>query len=464
MCLNNIAEASVAIDLAAAWGRCSLLAERHRTEQLRIEAGQLLARLRAGDWSIPEAVYLTYAADARRWSGDGSSVSPSEVLAGAVSRIWADGPRGTPRALALHRRSQTIEGTSVVTLTPPVDGAPRALVALPSFVEREWLAVARAAAHEQGVDIAFTHVGGVKPAVTASSGRAADLSFTVAATQSNLPWTFTFRPREGHADTAPARRQLLWSAFALLAVLWVTASTLILRSVRREFAVARLQADFVAAVSHEFRTPLTTLRQFTERLRAQPDLDKAARLQCYDAQSRATERLSKLVESVLDFGRMEAGARPYAPADRDCAAVVERAVAEFRDTPQAACHPVTLSRNGAMPAALDDEALSRAVTNLLDNAAKYSPDGAAISVTLSSDRGEGRIAVADRGIGIPPDERKRLFLKFQRGDEARRLGIKGTGIGLAMVDHIVRAHAGRVEVESEPGRGSTFTIVLPLKG
>ena len=319
-------------------------------------------------------------------------------------------------------------------------------------------------AHEQGVDIASTQVGGAKPAVSASSGRAADLAVTVAATQSNLPWTFTFRPREGHTDTAPARRQLLWSAFALLAVLWVTASTLILRSVRREFAVARLQADFVAAVSHEFRTPLTTLRQFTERLRAQPDLDKAARLQCYDAQSRATERLSKLVESVLDFGRMEAGARPYAPVDRDCAAVVERAVIEFRDTPQAACHPLALSRNGAMPAAVDDEALSRAVTNLLDNAAKYSPDGAAISVSLSSGHGEARIAVADRGIGIPPDERKRLFLKFQRGDEARRLGIKGTGIGLAMVDHIARAHAGRVEVESEPGRGSTFTIVLPLKG
>ena len=112
----------------------------------------------------------------------------------------------------------------------------------------------------------------------------------------------------------------------------------------------------------------------------------------------------------------------------------------------------------------DEEALSRALWNLLDNAAKYSPEGSEIAVDLSTAVDEGRIAVRDRGLGIPAAERQQLFLKFQRGEDARRLGIKGTGIGLAMVDHIVRAHAGRVEVESVPGEGSTFTIVLPLKG
>ena len=102
--------------------------------------------------------------------------------------------------------------------------------------------------------------------------------------------------------------------------------------------------------------------------------------------------------------------------------------------------------------------------NLLDNAAKYSPEGSEIAVKLATAGAEARIGVRDRGFGIPSSEQQRLFLKFQRGAQARRLGIKGTGIGLAMVDHIVRAHAGRVEVESAPGEGSTFTIVLPLKG
>ena len=239
---------------------------------------------------------------------------------------------------------------------------------------------------------------------------------------------------------------------------------LILRAVGREMAVARLQSDFVAAVSHEFRTPLTTLRQFTDRLRGQPDLSWERRVQCYEAQARATDRLTKLVESVLDFGRMEAGARPYALGPRDCAALVERVVADFRDTPQAAGRSLTLRRNGCMAVDADEEALSRALWNLLDNAAKYSPEGSEIAIDLSTAADEGRIAVRDRGLAFRPLSGSVCSRKFQRGEQARRLGIKGTGIGLAMVDHIVRAHQGRVEVESEPGEGSTFTIVLPLKG
>jgi len=103
------------------------------------------------------------------------------------------------------------------------------------------------------------------------------------------------------------------------------------------------------------------------------------------------------------------------------------------------------------------------VRNLLDNAVKYSPDHRAVEVGLSSGDGSVRIVVRDHGMGIPVHERDTIFGKFQRGEQARLHGIKGTGIGLAMVDEIIRAHHGRVEVESEPGHGSTFTIVLPAK-
>jgi two-component system phosphate regulon sensor histidine kinase PhoR len=241
------------------------------------------------------------------------------------------------------------------------------------------------------------------------------------------------------------------------------ASFLIFRAVSREYAVARLQSDFVAAVSHEFRTPLTALRQFTDMLREHGDLTDDRRRICYDAQSRATDRLTRLVESLLDFGRMEAGARPYVFGRRNCRELVDRVVADFRGEAQAAGYQIEFSGNGSAWIEADGEALSRAIWNLLDNAVKYSPDHRTVEVGLSRGEATVSISVRDRGIGVPAHERTAIFAKFQRGDEARTRGIKGTGIGLAMVEHIVKAHRGRVELESEPGKGSTFTIVLPAE-
>jgi two-component system, OmpR family, phosphate regulon sensor histidine kinase PhoR len=216
-------------------------------------------------------------------------------------------------------------------------------------------------------------------------------------------------------------------------------------------------------VSHEFRTPLTTLRQFTEMLREQPGLDLGRRRLCYDAQTRATDRLAHLVESVLDFGRMEAGAHPYRFKPGDCAELVQRVVDDFRMQPHAAGYHVDFQRNGSIAIEADAEALSRALWNLLDNAVKYSPDRGPIRVGLVRNSEQVVISVSDSGLGIPAREQQSIFGKFQRGEAARQRGIRGTGIGLAMVDQIVRAHGGRVGVESDPGAGSTFTIVLPLK-
>jgi signal transduction histidine kinase len=185
---------------------------------------------------------------------------------------------------------------------------------------------------------------------------------------------------------------------------------------------------------------------------------------CYDAQARATERLSKLVESMLDFGGMEAGAKTYNRDPIDAGTLIEQVVARFHDAPQASGRQLVLAGSDPMPLLADAEALELAVWNLLDNAAKYSPPGSEVRIELSTSDGRARIAVRDQGLGISPAEQTRLFRKFERGERARRLGIKGTGIGLAMVDHIVRAHGGRVEVQSAVGTGSTFTILLPLRG
>ena len=122
---------------------------------------------------------------------------------------------------------------------------------------------------------------------------------------------------------------------------------------------------------------------------------------------------------------------------------------------------VTIAPGTPQQTRADAAAMGHALWNLLDNAVKYSPDRDAISVTVGPHRGGVGICVADNGIGIPGHERSEIFLKFVRGEQASRLGIKGTGVGLAIVSHIMRAHGGSVELESTPGRGSTFRLVLP---
>jgi signal transduction histidine kinase len=184
---------------------------------------------------------------------------------------------------------------------------------------------------------------------------------------------------------------------------------------------------------------------------------------CYDAQTRATERLTRLVESLLDFGRIEAGARHYQFERRDGAALVRQVVDEFRRDSEIGGHAIECRTDGDGSIDADGEALSRALWNLLDNAVKYSPGSGSVRVRTARRGREFAVAVEDEGIGIPPEERAAILSKFYRGEQARRLGIKGTGIGLAMARQIIVAHHGRLEIESEPGRGSTFTIVLPVK-
>jgi signal transduction histidine kinase len=281
---------------------------------------------------------------------------------------------------------------------------------------------------------------------------------------SGLPWNVTVTsldPAPEETDFA-ARRRLLIAGMALLVLMASAASYFVVRAITREIAVARLQSDFVAAVSHEFRTPLTSLRQFTEMLQDSPALDDERRRVAYAAQARAAHRLTRLVESLLDFGRMEAGTHPYVFAPCDCVALVRAIVDDVREEAARSGHSIEVEAPQTLTCAFDEEALGRAFRNVLENAVKYSPDASGVHVGVETRGDTVAISVTDRGIGIPAAERTAVFTRFHRGAEARIRGIKGTGIGLALVDEIVRAHKGRVEVISEVGQGSTFTLVLPL--
>jgi len=267
------------------------------------------------------------------------------------------------------------------------------------------------------------------------------------------------------ASTAnPGLNRALWLAgIALMLFLVLAGAHAMHRGVSRELQVAQLQSDFVSAVSHEFRSPLTSLRGIAELLVNDRLTDESRRRQSYVFLERETGRLQHLVEDLLDFGRMESGRKQYRIEPHDVFGVVRAAVAEFReeDLPSGFAVEMNLGDESATIEA-DEEALRRAIRNLLENAVKYSPECRTVWVDGRVNRREVAISVRDRGMGIEPREQRDIFQKFVRGAAAKKAGIKGTGIGLSMVRQIVEACGGEIRLQSEEGVGSTFTILLPL--
>lgn len=281
--------------------------------------------------------------------------------------------------------------------------------------------------------------------------------------ETGLPWAVSVASAGPGLETgfSVRRRNLVVGGLTLVFAVIVGAGYFVFRAVNRELGLARLQSDFVSAVSHEFRTPLTAMCHLTELLEEGKTPDDRLRLY-YHALGKESRRLKSMVESLLDFARMEAGRQVYRMEYVDLAGLVKEVVEEFREQTSADGRRIALETPaGACSAHADREAIGRAVWNLLDNAVKYSPDASAVHVKVRGEGLEIAIAVEDQGPGISREEQQSIFRKFTRGAASRTSNVKGTGIGLAMVDHIVKGHGGRVRLESEPGRGSVFTIFMP---
>jgi len=241
----------------------------------------------------------------------------------------------------------------------------------------------------------------------------------------------------------------------------VTGSVLVWVFVRREASLSQLQSDFVSKVSHELRTPLTSIRMFTDTLAMRIEKDREVERKCIDALDRETLRLQELIDRLLDWGKMESGRRLYTKQESDVVRIIERAIHAFsplRDRRDVEL--VTILPKGLPSVSVDEDAMVDAVVNLLSNAYKYGGEPRKIEVGAAATGDKVRIWVRDNGQGIPFSEHKRIFEKFYRVDDRLSREREGSGLGLAIVEHIVRAHDGRVEVDSAPGRGSTFRIVL----
>lgn len=235
------------------------------------------------------------------------------------------------------------------------------------------------------------------------------------------------------------------------------------RALYREAKISRLKTDFVSLVSHELRTPLTSIRMFIDTLSLGRVRDPVQTQEVLSLLAKETERLSDLIERVLDWARMESGGRVYKLDWIPVQALLDSSIAAFRvqrhDSPMnLACE---LAPN-LPPIHVDREALAGALLNLLQNAFKYGGADKRIWVRA---RPEGKgiaIDVEDDGIGIPPRERKRVFERFYRVDNLLTRKTEGSGLGLALASRIVEAHGGKLSLRSEVGKGSCFTIHLPV--
>lgn len=235
------------------------------------------------------------------------------------------------------------------------------------------------------------------------------------------------------------------------------------RNVNREMALARLKSDFVSNVSHELRTPLSLIRLYAETLELGRLTSQDKREEYYRIIRKESERLTSLINNILDFSRIEAGRKEYEFRETDIAELVRNTLESYRY--QIEQHGFTFEEKiseNLPPMRVDREAIARSLLNLVNNALKYSQREKYLGVHLYRENGSVKLEVVDHGIGISRPEQHKIFEKFYRVGDPLVHNTKGSGLGLSLVRHIVEAHGGEVSVDSVPGQGSKFVIALPV--
>jgi signal transduction histidine kinase len=264
------------------------------------------------------------------------------------------------------------------------------------------------------------------------------------------------------SSQARVATSVMWILILILFASILAGGTLVLRSARDEMRLARQKTTFVANVSHELKTPLTSIRLFAEMLRDGRQRDEEKRKHYLDIMTAETERLTRLINNVLDFARTERGEKRYTMRRCDvveiCAGVVDSQRARLENN---GFEVVFTTHIGALAVTADEEAIKQAIVNLLSNAEKYSTDTKQIQIEVRRDDGNAVISISDRGVGIPSGEAEHIFDEFYRVDDTLTSKVKGAGLGLTIARRILRDHGGNIRYLSREGGGSTFEIVLP---
>ena len=262
-----------------------------------------------------------------------------------------------------------------------------------------------------------------------------------------------------------ARSSFLHSAgITLLVLLFLLGGVaLTIRATDREARLAQAKSDFVSNVSHELKTPLSTISLFSEILELGRVKNEEKKAEYYRIIRHESRRLNKTIDNILDFSRIEAGRKKYELVEGDMAEVIDGVLSTHRYQIINSGFEVQTNLEPDLPLVLiDREAMAQAISNLIDNAIKYSGKVKQLSIAARTVRSDLAIEIADRGVGIPRAEQARVFEKFYRVGDGLVHDVKGSGLGLSLVKHIIEAHNGTISVESDVGKGTRFTILLPV--
>jgi signal transduction histidine kinase len=280
------------------------------------------------------------------------------------------------------------------------------------------------------------------------------------------PWRIEiFRSQPESSSIVNVRQSFYFWTILTLVVVLTFGAVIMVRTITHEMEVLKIKSDFVSAVSHEFKTPLTSIKALVERLKEGKVKDAAKMEQYFSLISQDADRLTRLVKNILDFSKIEEGRKEYEFSETDVAELVLQQIENFRkDEIQKGIKIHAIISEGIPHLYVDQDALAQAFNNLLDNALKFSADIKEIYVNLKKDEENVVLEVMDKGIGIPQDELNKIFDKFYQGRNVLMQSAKGAGLGLTLVKHTVEAHGGRILVKSKVGQGSTFSLIFPIRG
>jgi two-component system phosphate regulon sensor histidine kinase PhoR len=235
------------------------------------------------------------------------------------------------------------------------------------------------------------------------------------------------------------------------------------RNVSKEMELAKIKSNLVANVSHEIRTPVALIRMYAETLEMGHLKDEAKKKKYYQTMVAETIRLTQLINNMLDFSKIESKKKEYRLSPHNLGDIVQQILSMYQYNFEQKSFQIEQKITSDLPLVnIDSEATIQAIVNLLDNAMKYSPENKYICISLEQKVQHIILSVTDHGIGIPESEHTKIFQKFYRVGDSLVHDTKGSGLGLSLVDHIMRIQNGKVTLKSKPGEGSTFSLVFPI--
>jgi signal transduction histidine kinase len=280
-----------------------------------------------------------------------------------------------------------------------------------------------------------------------------------------LPWKLLVTHPEIKALEKSARREILFYGILLgvIVALMLLGAVLIARDISRESETNRLKTEFVNNISHELKTPLTLIRLYGETLQRKENLTNEEKKDCYEIITKESERLSHLINNVLDFSRIEMGRKEFDLKKGRLQDIIADTLESYRYHLEKKGFAINTDIDQNLPEMnFDGEAIASVLINLLSNAMKFSLKEKEVTVKVFRDNRNAILQIADKGIGISQKEIPKIFERFYQSENKVASEARGSGLGLTLVKHIIEAHKGAVHVESEPGKGSIFSVILPI--